>query len=56
MRLIQRRLFIKLEDKKPGALDSITMLFKSTQAQIVHTLRNLDKSRQSLNRYIFISQ
>lgn len=50
MRLIQRRLFIKLEDKKPGALDSITMLFKSTQEQIVDTLKKLDKSLQTLNQ------
>lgn len=48
MRLIQRRLFIKLEDKKPGALDSVTMLYKYTHKQIIEILRNLEKNKTIL--------
>ena len=51
MRLIQRRLFVKLEDKKQGALDGIIMLYKLTQKQIIEILRNLETIRQKFKRY-----
>lgn len=51
MRLVQRRFFVKMEDKKPGALDAITMLFKSTHTQIVDILKEMEKSKESLTRY-----
>lgn len=54
MRLVQRRFFVKLEDKKPNALDAITMLFKSTHTQIVDILKAMEKSKESLARYCSI--
>lgn len=50
MRLVQRRFFVKVEDKKPGALDAITMLFKSTHKQIVDILRAIEETKESLAR------
>lgn len=51
MRLIVRSMFIKLEDKRPKAMDGILMLYKTTQIQINDVLKELDLANCELKRY-----
>lgn len=48
MRLVQRRLLIKLDDKKAGTLDGVRMLFDRTRSQIGTILRDLEVSKAEL--------
>lgn len=49
MRLVQRRFFVKVDDKKPGALNGISMLFKKTHQQIFVILKELEQSKRDLS-------
>lgn len=45
MRLVQRRLLVKLDDKKAGTLDGVRTLFERTQHQIAEIMRELEVNR-----------
>lgn len=51
MRLLERRLFAKLDDKKPNALQRVSSFLKLTHQQILVTLHNLDNASNNLKKY-----
>lgn len=51
MRLLERRLFAKLDDKKPNALHRISSFLKITHQQILVTLHNLENANNELKKY-----
>lgn len=50
MRLLERRLFAKLDDKKANALHRVSSFLKLTHQQILVTLRNLENAKTELTR------
>lgn len=53
MRLLERRLFAKLDDKKSNALNRISSFLKLTHQQVLVTLHNLENANSELIKYLF---
>lgn len=54
MRLVQRRLLVKLDDKKAGTLEGVQVLFDRTQSQISSILRELEIIKTELDMSVEI--
>lgn len=54
MRLVQRRLLVKLDDKKSGTLDGVLLLFERTQSEIAAIMRELGAIKSELAMYIYL--
>lgn len=48
VRLFERRLFIKLDEKKPNALNRMSSFLKSTHQQLMTDLQSLEAAKDSL--------
>lgn len=49
MRLVQRRFFVKVDDKKAGALTGISMLYMKTHQQIFTIIKEMEQSKRDLS-------
>lgn len=50
MRLLERRYFAKLDDKKLGSTVSISIFIKSTHDELLQLIQSLEKSKQDLSK------
>lgn len=50
MRLLERRYFTKLDDKKTGSIDSIVTFLKSTHHELMTHIQSLDNAKQILTK------
>lgn len=50
MRLLERRYFTKLDDKKTGSIDSIMEFLKTTHQDLVNHIHDLDDAKQTLSK------
>lgn len=48
MRLLERRYFTKLDDKKLGSTDSISVFIKATHTEIMKHIQLLELTKQDL--------
>lgn len=51
MRLLERRFFSKLDNKKSDSIDSVLALLKITHQQITTRIHAMDKLKESLYRF-----
>lgn len=51
MRLLERRYFTKLDDKKTGSIDSILTFLKTTHQELMTHIQTLDNAKQNLLKY-----
>lgn len=49
MRLVERRLIVKIQDRQPGALGGISILLKNTHIDLMKTTQKLKEIRKNLN-------
>lgn len=52
MRLLERRYFTKLDDKKPGSTESISAFIKATHTEIMKHIQSLETTKQNLAEYV----
>lgn len=50
MRLVERRLIVKIQDRQPGALGGISVLLKNTHSDLMKTTQRLKEIRRNLNK------
>lgn len=50
MRLLERRYFTKLDDKKLGSTDSINSFIKSTHEELMKYIHSLEQSKKNLTK------
>lgn len=50
MRLVERRLIVKIQDRQPGALGGISILLKNTHTDLMKTTQKLKEIRKNLNK------
>lgn len=51
MRLLERRYFTKLDDKKTGSIDSIMAFLKTTHHELMAHIQSLENAKQHLARW-----
>ncbi|XP_031630232.1 protein PTHB1 [Contarinia nasturtii] len=50
MRLLERRYFTKLDDKKTGSIDSIVTFLKTTHQELMTHIQTLENAKQNLSK------
>lgn len=56
MRLLERRFFSKLDDKKTSTIDSIVTFLKDTHHELMTLIHSLEKEKDNLTKFVFFKQ